>query len=265
MKFTCLGYADEKLWNAMTHDEREARIEECFAYDDVLRKAGHWTGVGEALQVSQVARTLRLEGGQLLVADGPYAETKEQIGGFGVIEARDLEHAVELMSRHPALHFGPFEIRPIDGDVTARCQPEGGVSDDPSAGTKFVCFGYGKESAWAAMSGSEREAMIDECMAYEAVLRKFGQSLGGVALQSASEAKTLRSKAGKVVVTDGPYAETKELLGGVAFNRFTDIDRAIEAWSQHPCLRLGDVLEIRPVDEEFDARVAAREAADARK
>ena len=177
-----------------------------------------------------------------------------------MIEARDMEHAVELMSKHPGLRFGPFEIRPIDGDLTARCQPEPGDSDAPSEGTKFVCLGYGNESAWTAMSSGERESRIEECMAYDAVLRKYGQSLGGVALQSARTAKTLHSKGGKVLITDGPYAETKEQLGGVAINRFTDIDRAVEAWSNHPCLRKGHVLEIRPADEEFNARVAAREA-----
>jgi hypothetical protein len=248
----------------MTNEEREAMIEECFAYDDVLRRGGHWTGVGEALQISRAAKTLRSKGGKVIVTDGPYAETKEQIGGLGVIEARDIEHAVELMSKHPGLRLGPFEIRPNDGDLTARCQPEAVDSDVPSEGTKFVCLGYGNESAWTAMSRSERESRIEECMAYDAVLRKYGQSLGGVALQSARTAKTLRSKGGKVLVTDGPYAETKELLGGVAINRFMDIDRAVEAWSQHPCLRLGDVFEIRAADEEFNARIAAREALVAR-
>jgi hypothetical protein len=260
MKFACLGYADEKLWNAMTNEEREAMIEECFAYDDVLRRGGHWTGVGEALQISRAAKTVRAKGGKVIVTDGPYAETKEQIGGLGVIEARDTEHAVELMSKHPGLRLGPFEIRPIDGNLTARCQPEARVSDAPSEGTKFVCLGYGNENAWDAMTSSERESLIEEYLAYDAVLRKYGQSLGGVALQSARTAKTMRSKGGKVLVTDGPYAETKELLGGVAINRFMDIDRAVEAWSKHPCLRVGDVLEIRPADEELNARIAAREA-----
>jgi hypothetical protein len=207
---------------------------------------------------------VRAKGGKVIVTDGPYAETKEQIGGFGVIEARDMEHAVELMSKHPGLLFGPFEIRPIDGNLTARCQPEASDSDALSEGIKFVCLGYGNENAWDAMTSSERESLIEEYMAYDAVLRKYGQSLGGVALQSARTAKTLRSKGGKALVTDGPYAETKELLGGVAINRFMDIDRAVEAWSQHPCLRLGDVLEIRAADEEFNARVAAREALVAR-
>jgi hypothetical protein len=71
-------------------------------------------------------------------------------------------------------------------------------------------------------------------------------------------------KGGKVLVTDGPYAETKEQLGGVAMHTFHDIEQAVEAWSTHPCLRLGDVLEIRPADEEFNARIAAREALVAR-
>ena len=152
MKFVCLGYSDEKLWDAMTNEERESMIEECFAYDDVLRRDGHWTGVGEALKSSGAAKTLRSKGGKVIVSDGPYTETKEQIGGLGVIEARDMQHAVELMSKHPGLGLGPFEIRPIDGDLTARCQPEVGDATTPSEGTKFVCLGYGNESVWDAMS-----------------------------------------------------------------------------------------------------------------
>ena len=183
MKFVCLGYADEKLWDSMSNEERESMIEECFAFDDCLREGGHWAGVGEALQISRAAKTLRSIAGKVIVTDGPYAETKEQIGGFGVVEARDMEHAVELMLRHPGLRFGPFEIRPIDGDLTARCRPEAGESDAPSEGTKFLCLGYGNENAWDAMTSSEREALIEECMAYDAVLRKYGQPLGGEALQ----------------------------------------------------------------------------------
>jgi hypothetical protein len=264
MKFVLLGYTDEKLWDSMSNDVRESMIEECFAYDDVLRRGGHWTALGEALQSSRAAKTLRSKGGKVIVSDGPYAESKEQIGGFGVFEANDLAHAVELWSKHPALRFGAFEIRPIDGDLTARCPPEACDSDAPREGTKFVCLGYGTENAWNELSSIERAARIEECMAYDAVLRKYGQPLGGVALHRARTAKTLRSKDGKVLVSDGPYAETKEQIGGVAIHKFSDIDRAVEAWSKHPCLRVGDRLEIRPADEEFNARVAARGALVAR-
>src|SRR5262249_23077068 len=210
--------------------------------------------------ISRAAKTLRSQGGKVVVTDGPYAETKEQIGGFGVIVARDMEHAVELMSKHPCLQFGPFEIRPIDGDLTERCQPKTGDPASVSQGVKFLCLGYGNENTWNALSNRERDALIDECMAYDKVLGKYGQSVGGVALQSVRTAKTLRSKGGKVLVTDGPYAETKEQLGGIAMHTFQHVEQAVEAWSKHPALRVGDVLEIRPADEEFNARIAARDS-----
>jgi hypothetical protein len=118
MKFICLGYADEKEFDAMSPSEVKAFMEECFAYDDVLRKNGHFAA-GEALQGSQTAKTLRWAGGKVVVTDGPYAETKEQLGGLLVLEARDMNHAVALMSQHPGVRFSPFEIRPADEQINA--------------------------------------------------------------------------------------------------------------------------------------------------
>jgi hypothetical protein len=117
MKFICLGYGDEKKWTSMSENERNAWMDECFAYDDVLRRNGHFAG-GDALGSAQSARTLRWEKGKVLVTDGPYAETKEQLGGILVLEARDLDHAVQLMSKHPGVKAGPFEIRPVE-DLSA--------------------------------------------------------------------------------------------------------------------------------------------------
>ncbi len=117
MKFICLGYADEKLWEKLSERERNALVDECLAYDDVLRRNGHFAG-GDALQSARNAKTLRWQKGKALVTDGPYAETKEQLGGILVLEARDLAHAVELMSKHPGVKAGPFEIRPVE-DMSA--------------------------------------------------------------------------------------------------------------------------------------------------
>jgi len=111
MKFICLGYIEEKKWETMSESERNAMMDECFSYDDVLRKNGHFAG-GEALQSPRSAATLRWENGRASVKDGPYAETKEQLGGILILEARDFDHAVQLMSRHPGVKAGPFEIRP---------------------------------------------------------------------------------------------------------------------------------------------------------
>jgi uncharacterized protein YndB with AHSA1/START domain len=117
MKYICLGYFDEKKWEAMSESEQTAVLDECFAYDDVLRKNGHFVG-GEALQSARNAATLRLKNGKVSITDGPFAETKEQLGGILILEATDLNHAIRLLSKHPGLKVGPFEIRPVD-DMSA--------------------------------------------------------------------------------------------------------------------------------------------------
>jgi hypothetical protein len=116
MKYICLGYFYENKWESMSESEQQAFLDECFAYDDLLRKNGHIVG-GEALQSARNAVTLRWKNGKVSITDGPYAETKEQLGGFGVFEARDLNHAIQLMSKHPAVKGGSVEIRPAE-DLT---------------------------------------------------------------------------------------------------------------------------------------------------
>jgi hypothetical protein len=84
----------------------------CFEYDDHLRANGHFTG-GEALQPAETALTLYWKNGKVATTDGPYSETKEQLGGILVLEARDMNHALQLMAQHPGLKYGSiFEIRP---------------------------------------------------------------------------------------------------------------------------------------------------------
>jgi hypothetical protein len=114
MQYICLGYMEEKKWDTMSESERDAFMKECFAYDDVLRKNGHFVG-GEALQSVRNGTTLRWQNGRVSVTDGPFAETKEQLGGILVLEANDLNHAIQLMSKHPAIRLGAsFEIRPTE-------------------------------------------------------------------------------------------------------------------------------------------------------
>jgi hypothetical protein len=111
MKYICLGYIDVKEYETRPESERAAMMDDCFTYDDVLRENRHFAG-GEALQPAESAVTLRWENGKATVTDGPYAETKEQLGGILILEARDLNHAIDLMSKHPGVKVGPFEIRP---------------------------------------------------------------------------------------------------------------------------------------------------------
>lgn len=113
MKFICLGYADLKKMQEYRPEELAVMVAECFAYDDELRRGGHFLG-GEALQLPDQAATVWMREGKVVVTDGPYAETKEQLGGILLLEARNLAHAVDLMSKHPGVRFGPFEIRPAN-------------------------------------------------------------------------------------------------------------------------------------------------------
>ncbi len=121
MKYICLGYYDKAKFDSMTEAERNAMYDECFEYDNYLRANGHSSG-GEALQPADTALTLSWRGGKVATTDGPFAETREQLGGIGVLQARDLSHAVQLMSQHPALKYGTtWEIRPA-GDMSKLLQ-----------------------------------------------------------------------------------------------------------------------------------------------
>jgi hypothetical protein len=120
MRFISFGYADEKNWDGMSPEARSAIMENSLAYHEVLREAGHLLPDGEALQHTHTAKTLRWKNGELMVTDGPFAESKEQLGGFFVFEARDMDHAIELLSKHPAVRFGnTLEIRPADEQINA--------------------------------------------------------------------------------------------------------------------------------------------------
>jgi hypothetical protein len=125
MKYICLGYYRPEEFAARTEDEQNALFDEAFAYDDHLRANGHF-GVGEGLQPAETAMTLYWKNGKVAMTDGPFIETKEQLGGFFVLEARDMNHAIQLISQHPALRYGStFEIRPVaDMDEVVRASEQ---------------------------------------------------------------------------------------------------------------------------------------------
>ncbi len=112
MKYLCLIYDEEQKLRAMSQSELEALMGEYFAFTDGIRKSGHYLG-GEALQSVTTASTVRIRSGKLSTTDGPFAETKEQLGGYYLIDARDLNDAIQVAGRIPAARLGSVEIRPI--------------------------------------------------------------------------------------------------------------------------------------------------------
>ncbi len=112
MKYLCLVYVEEKTLNAMTRDERVALSDESMAYCDGLQKIGQLLGASP-LHPVETATTVRVRDGKVSTTDGPFAETKEQLGGYLLIDVRDLNDAVRIASKFPAAQYGSIEVRPI--------------------------------------------------------------------------------------------------------------------------------------------------------
>jgi len=116
MKYLCLAYEEEETLNALTPAEWDGLRRETLAYVETLRQGGHLV-ITQALQSPRTAATVRVRGGALSVTDGPFAETKEMVGGFFLIEAEDLDEAVGLASRWPSARLGSIEVRPIQEEL----------------------------------------------------------------------------------------------------------------------------------------------------
>jgi hypothetical protein len=118
MKYLCLAYYDEKRFDALPKNEVDALVRNCRAHDEALHRSGRLIAVA-SLGPTRATKSVRPEQGKASVTDGPFAETKEQIGAFFIIEARDLNEATEIASLHPAARLGGnvgwgIEVRPID-------------------------------------------------------------------------------------------------------------------------------------------------------
>lgn len=112
MKYLCLIYDQERDWDAMPPGEADAWLAECMAAGDEIEAAGHLVA-SEALHPVAAATTVRIRDGKLSVTDGPFAETKEHLGGFYLVEARDLDEAVRLAAKIPSARTGSIEVRPV--------------------------------------------------------------------------------------------------------------------------------------------------------
>ncbi|HSD23457.1 MAG TPA: YciI family protein [Solirubrobacterales bacterium] len=112
MKFMFVIHHDEKVLDAMPEKQRQDLVDSAIEYAEEIRRSGHFI-VSQALQRTSTARTIRVHAGKVTATDGPFAETKEQVGGFFVIEAKDLDEACAIASRFPPLRVGVIEVRPV--------------------------------------------------------------------------------------------------------------------------------------------------------
>src|ERR1051325_3051410 len=112
MHYLLLIYEEEKIWTTMSEAERMQIFGEYRKYTDEIKASGHWKG-GNPLQPTHTATTVRVRGGKVSTTDGPFAETKEQLGGYYMIEAKDLNDAIQVASKIPSAKPGSVEVRPI--------------------------------------------------------------------------------------------------------------------------------------------------------
>lgn len=112
MKYLCLIYHDEQEWAELPKAEVDGVMAEYFQFTEEVRESGHWIA-GEALHPTTAATTVRVRGRKTDTTDGPFAETREQLGGFYMIEARDLNDAIQVSARIPAARWGAVEVRPV--------------------------------------------------------------------------------------------------------------------------------------------------------
>lgn len=113
MKYLCLAYETEETFKTMSPTDWHALRAETLAYVELLRQRGRLI-LTNALQSARTASTLQVRDGRLLITDGPFAETREQLGGFFLIDAADMDEAIEIAAKWPGARYGNIEVRPVE-------------------------------------------------------------------------------------------------------------------------------------------------------
>jgi hypothetical protein len=219
-------------------DAEEARVQATLAQwlEDTI--GGGVNLHGSRLRPTTAATTLKIRDGELLVSDGPFAETKEQVVGYDLLECAGLDEAIGWAAKHPAAFLGAAEVRALHGD-----QPPAPLPPPKDGKTRYmmlVCFGedFAMGPQDAAEMGPVTEAWVKQT-------DDKGQRLFGDQLEGRDQAKTVRKKGDQVLVTDGPFAETKEQIAGFDILECDDLDEALEVAAAHPMAKFG-MLEVRP-------------------
>lgn len=240
MHFMLLIYGAEKNW---TDSERTECMVESLRVSDELKARGQFLDAAPLHPVATAA-TVRSRGGETLVTEGPFAETTEQLGGYYVLDLPDLDAAIAVASRLPPVAKGTVEIRPV-------FTPEGFPSPrpvssrDPSA-TPYLLLCYHNEAAWQEEGPERHCATLNEAAALCREMSTAGVLLSSSPLHPPATATCVRVRDGQRIVTDGPFAETHEVLGGYYLVQTESRDAAIRHAARQPGARIGS-MEVREV------------------
>jgi hypothetical protein len=245
MRYMFLIYRDERASEVRSEAEIKAAMASHAPYIEMLRRNRQYAG-SEALGAARSARTLRSSGGKLVPTEGPFAESREQLGGFYVVQAKDLDEAIEAASQCPALktHGFGIEIRPIPV-VVALEEPQP-ANSERAADSRYLLAIYRDETGREAEDDRAREPDSEQLGPYIERLRTSGRFAGAESLAPSGSATSLRVRDGMVVLTDGPFTESREQLAGYCIVRARDMDEAVDLASECPGARQY-AIEVRPV------------------
>ncbi len=196
-------------------------------FEDVVRRRVHI--VGKPLDGPETAKTVRVRDGETHVSDGPFADTKEFIGGLDLLDCENLDEAIEVAAKHPVSWFHAIELRPFAEGLEIPATLRG--EDLRHLLQEFVVDGADPVDPSALM-------------AWRQAAQARGALLLGHALQHRDTATTVRVREGETLITDGPFLETKEFLGGVALLSCEQAQDALELASSFP-LASGSAVEVR--------------------
>lgn len=243
MKYLLLIYSPESSW---TESERA----HCLAASSAIY--GELAQQGKCLAASPLhpvatATTVRVRAGQPVVTAGPFAETTEQLGGFYLLDVASLDEALAIAQQLPPARKGTVEIRPLfplDGLPTEQLAPGQPLGPAELPAYMFLC--YDDEAAWnKAGPAALRDAML-EAVALTHEIAARGRYLSASPLQPVATAVSVRVRNGRTLVTDGPFAETQEVLGGYYLILADNQSEAVHLAARHSGARVGAV-EVREV------------------
>jgi hypothetical protein len=198
--------------------------------------------LGRELEPPQATATVRVRGGEALVSDGPFAETKEFVAGFDVLECADLDEAIEVAAKHPSSWFEMIEIRPFMDGLRLGEEASAFARGEDGAARPYLLIMWMGGTPAAAF---DDQAVMDEGEAWRLEVEARGQQILGNALQGTDAATTVRVRNGETLLSDGPFIETKEFIAGIDVVRCADRQQAIALAAAHPIARYY-AIEVRP-------------------
>ncbi len=242
MKYVLLIHESESA-RPTTKEAGAAVMDAYRAFSKELFATGRG-GDAAPLEPVSTATCVRVRDKKRSVSDGPFAETKEQLGGYYSVDAKDEAEAVEWAAKIPGAKTGAIEVRKLADMQMPSMDSKAGTT---STGTKdYIVLIYDREEEWAKLSEARRNELFTAYGTFTTAIRNEGQFVAGDPLASAKSAKIVRVRDGKRTVTDGPFAETKEQLGGYYRVRAHNLDEAVAIASKVPSAEIG-TIEVRPI------------------